>query len=149
MKKVFRNNVFETNSSAVHSLTIDKSGLKPSELPVDKEGYIITDFGNFGDYDMGVTLWTQSEKLSYLATECYYLNGFDVNIEDSTTWMNICDAIIHYTGCRGVRLLKQTEPSLNHQAQPEYDLKFCDDWDENSVINFVFNKYIGIYMTHD
>lgn len=149
MKKVFRNNVFETNSSAVHSLTIDKSGLKPSELPVDEEGYIVTDFGDFGDYDMGITITDQATKLSYLATECYYTNHMDTNLEESYQWRDICDAICEYTGAKGVRVLGHIEPSLNHQVWPEYEPKFCNYWDEDSVISFIFNKYIGIKMSHD
>ena len=72
MKKI-RSGVFETNSSSVHSLVFSKEGLEPSVLPVDKNGKIITDFGEFGKeyciYD------TQAEKLSYLVTCLYYLSG--------------------------------------------------------------------------
>ena len=118
-------------------------------MPVDKYGYIITDFGDFGDYNMGITIFDQATKLSYIATECYYLNHWDVQIEDSYIWKNICDAICEYTGASGIKILHKTEPSINHQAQPEYDLKFCDYWDDDSVINFIFNKYVGIKMSHD
>lgn len=149
MKRVIRNNVFETNSSAVHSLSIDKSGLRPSELPMDKDGYIITDFGDFGDYDMHMVTFDQATKLSYLATECYYINHFDENIEKNYVWNNICDAICEYTGAKGVRVLSYVNPSLNHQVFPEYEPKFCDYWDEESVINFVFNSYVGVKMSHD
>ena len=83
MKRVIRHNVWETNSSSVHSLVICKDGLERSKLPVDEDGYIITDFGNFGKYDMGITTYDQAMKLSYLATECYYLNNWDENIEES------------------------------------------------------------------
>lgn len=149
MKRVIRYGVFESNSSAVHSLTISKDGLEISKLIMDKDGYILTDFGDFGDYDMGITSFDQAMKLSYIATECYYLNHWDDDIEDSYVWRNICDAICKYTGARGVRVLHKTEPSMNHQAVPEYDPKFCDPWDSESVINFIFNKYVGIKMSHD
>ena len=118
MKRVIRNNVFETNSSAVHSLAIDSSGLRPSNLPVDKDGYIVTDFGDFGDYDVGITAYDQATKLSYLATECYYLNHLNDDMEDNYIWQDICDAICEYTGARGVRVLGNVEPSLNHQVFP-------------------------------
>ena len=149
MKDSVRKNVWETNSSAVHTLVVAKDGLEPSKLPVDEDGYILTDFGDFGDYDMGLTTFDQSTKLSYLATECYYLNHYDTHIEDSYVWGDIVDAVCEYTGTKGIKLLHQTEPSLNHQVLPEYELKFCDYWVEESVINFVFNKWIGIEMSHD
>ena len=149
MKKKNRKCVFETNSSAVHSLIIDKSGLEPNKLRLDNDGYIVTDFGDFGDYDVGIKTYDQSVKLSYLATECYYLNSWDKDLENSYQWKDICDAICEYTGARGVRVLGNVDPAINHQAQPEYEPKFCNYWDEESVINFIFNKYIGIKMSHD
>ena len=150
MKKTIRYKCFESNSSSVHSLVVSDIGLKPSNLPVDSDGYIITDFGDFGDYDMGITAFDQATKLSYLATECYYINHWNENIEDSYAWKNICEAICDYTGANGVKLLHKTEPAINHQAIPEYgDLKFCSYWDEDSVNNFIFNELIGIKMSHD
>lgn len=149
MKKVIRKSVFETNSSAVHSLVICRDGLEQSNLPVDEKGYILTDFGNFGDYDMHMVTFDQAAKLSYLATECYYINSWDKNIEDSDVWENICEAICDYTGASGIKIIGNVEPSLNHQVQPEYDLKFCNAYDDASIVNFVFNKYVGIKMTHD
>lgn len=148
MEKI-RNDVHETNSSAVHSLVYAPTGLEPSHLPVDEEGYIIADFGDFGKYDMGITAFDQETKLSYLATECYYLNHYDTNIEESYVWEHICEAICNYTGAPGVKVLHKTEPEINHQAVPEYNLKFCDYWSEDSVVNFLFNKYVGIEMSHD
>lgn len=147
--KVIRKGVFETNSSAVHSLAICQDGMEPSYLDVNEDGYIITDFGDFGEYDMGITTFDQKVKLSYIATECYYLNHWDEHIEDSYIWKNVCDAICEYTGAKGVKLLHKIEPALNHQALPEYDLKFCSEWDEDSVNEFIFNKYVGIKMSHD
>ena len=149
MKTTIRINVFETNSSAVHSLSISHNGLEPSNLPVDKDGYIVTDFGDFGDYDKGITAYDQVTKLSYLATECFYLNHWDKDLDDNWQWQHIHDAIQEYTGTKGVKILGKVEPSLNHQVQPEYEPKFCDPWDYDSVINFVFNKYVGIKMSHD
>lgn len=149
MRKTIRNNVFETNSSAVHSLAISPDGLEPSNLPVDEDGYIVTDFGNYGDYNVGITSYDQALKLSYLATECYYLNHYNEDIEDYYEWQHICEYVQKYANANGVRLLKKTTPELNHQVIPEYETKFCDPWDYDSVINFIFNKYAGIKMSHD
>ena len=147
--RVQRNNIWETNSSAVHALAIDKSGLEPSKLPIDKDGYIITDFGNFGAYSLDKVCFDQETKLSYLATECYYLGRWDDQIEDNYTWKYIVEAICDYTGARGIRVLKNVQPEINHQEIPEYNLHFCNAYDEDSIVNFVFNKYVGINFTHD
>lgn len=147
--RALRKHVFETNSSAVHTLVISKEGLETSNLPVDEDGYIVTDFGSFGKYDMGITAFDQATKLSYIATECYYLNGWDKNIEKYYGWQYVCEAICKFTGAKGVRLLKKTEPELNHQEMPEYNLHFCNVYDEDSIINFIFNKHVGIEMSHD
>ena len=45
--KQIRKNVFETNSSSVHTLQISKDGLEPSELKLNKDGNIEVEFGEF------------------------------------------------------------------------------------------------------
>ena len=146
MKKV-RNGMFETNSSAVHTLVVADSGLEPSHLPLDKDGYILADFGNF-DRDYHIYS-SQEDKLSYLLTECYYLNGWHDDIRTTSYFMNIEDAICDYAGAKGIRILGNVEPYINHQEQPEYGFHFVNEWVEGSVINFVFNKYISIETNSD
>lgn len=65
--KVVRSGVFETNSSSSHSLSIGKRGsLSPFRMPVNNDGYVEVDFGDFGwGYEK---LESQLEKLSYLLT---------------------------------------------------------------------------------
>lgn len=149
MKKVKRSGVFETNSSAVHSLTVTSDGLEPSKLPMDEDGYIIAKFGNFGEYDEGITTYDQEVKLSYVLTELYYLNNWDRNLEDNYQYQCFRDAICKYSGAKGIRIREFPDPELNHQVIPEYEPKFCDCYYEESVINFIFNKYVGIKMSHD
>ena len=66
MKKI-RNNVFETNSSSVHSLVINSEGLEPSNLKIDpKTDHIIVNTQYFGtEYNI---YNDQEDKLSYLIT---------------------------------------------------------------------------------
>ena len=45
--KQTRKDVFETNSSSVHTLQISKDGLEPSELKLNKDGNIEVEFGEF------------------------------------------------------------------------------------------------------
>ena len=150
MKRVIRKGTWESASSSVHTLVISEEGLEPSKLPVDKDGYIITDFGSFGEWDEGITTFDQDVKLSYIATECYYINHWETNIEDCWVWKSVCEAVCEYTGAPGVKLLNEREPELNHQVQPEYgELKFCDSWDTESIKGFIFNRFAGIKMSHD
>ena len=79
--KVVRISVFETNSSSVHTVTFSNVGLQDSNLPM-KDGYVIAHYGEFGKNRQ--TFNSQEDKLSYLVTCCYYLNGFsDYDIETS------------------------------------------------------------------
>lgn len=149
MKKVKRNYVWETASSAVHSLVIAKEGLEKSYLPIDEDGYIVTDFGDFGDYDVGIETFDQRVKLSYLLTELYYLNHWDEDLSDFYQYQCLEECLCEYTGAKGIRIMKKVEPSFNHQVIPEYETKFCSCYDDESIINFIFNKYAGINMSHD
>ena len=148
MKKVLRVNVFETNSSAVHSLIVSKEGMEPSKLPMDSDRYIMARYGKF-DKDGFFT--TQEEKLSYLLTQCYYLGGWEYDYYmDSSNYhfRRIQEAICKYTGAKGIRIVGG-EPYLDHQACPEYDIKLVDEWNENAINSFVFNKYIALKCEHD
>ena len=66
MKQIIRHGVFETNSSSTHSLSIQSGNVRPFNLPLDDDGYIIAEFGEFGwGYE---ELITQEQKFSYLLT---------------------------------------------------------------------------------
>ena len=65
-----RKNIFETNSSSVHTLTFKSDGLEKSHLPVNKSGYTLAYYGEFGRED--AYYFTQEEKLSYLVTLIWY-----------------------------------------------------------------------------
>lgn len=150
MTKIIRKRVWETNSSATHALIFDSSGMESSKLPMDADGYILTDFGRF-EYGEG-EFWTQEKKLSYLVTNCYYLGGLDENItaEDNYHFEHLEKAICEYTGAKGIRIThKNKDWGIDHQIQPEYDLPFVEEWESNSIQGFVFNKYIGFYIGND
>ena len=146
-RMIKRKMVFETNSSAVHSLTIAKEGMEKSKLQVDDDGYIPVEYGEFGT--SGV-FSSQADKLSYLVTQCYYLGGwnYDVNREDNYHFRNLEDAIISYTGTKGIKIVGG-EPDIDHQEQPEYELNLVNEWDKRSIQEFVFNKYISLKCDYD
>ena len=142
-RMIQRKMVFETNSSAVHSLTIAQEGMEKSKLPVDADGYIPVEYGEFGKD--GSVFSSQEDKLSYLVTQCYYLGGwnYNVNREDNYHFRNLEDAIIDYTGAKGIKIVGG-EPGIDHQEMPEYELNLVNEWDERSIQGFVFNKYISL-----
>ena len=141
MRKVVRNGVFETNSSSVHTLSISKDGMEESYLPVDSEGYILTDFGSFGKDLQYYT--TQEEKLSYLITCCYYLGGWDTHMDNCYVFRKIEKAICEYAGAKGIKILGENEPEIDHQSQPNsgWDLNVVNGYNGDEVVNFVFNKF--------
>lgn len=142
MKRTIRAGVWETNSSSVHALSIDPSGMEPSQLPIGKDGYIRAHFGQFGREDGLYT--SQEDKLSYLLTECYYINGYSTDFENCYTYKYLEEAVCAYTGAKGIKIAKRPEPELDHQSLPEYgEFKFINnEWMPEEIQNFIFNRYI-------
>ena len=142
MKKNIRYKVWETNSSSVHSLYIDHTGLQKNHLK-RKNGYVIADFGQFGkEYNLYMD---QNNKLSYLLTEIFYIKHYSEDIEDTYEFEKLEDAIKDYDSTvKGIKILKKVEPEIDHQSQPKYsESRFVNYWDKSSIQNFLFNKYIG------
>ena len=99
--KQIRQNVFETNSSSTHSLTISNKALKPSTLPTDPYNAVEV---SFGDYGWGPDRLTrQDARLSYLCTmfwelECRGLTDVSA-IVDKPGYITIDNAVFKHTGC--------------------------------------------------
>ncbi len=142
-----RNSVFETNSSSVHSISIDKSGLEKSNFKLDKNGYIHVDYGQFDRYYELFT--SQYEKLSYLITCCYYLANYEDSVTDTYEFRRIEDALKDYTGCAGIIIDNQCEPYIDHQSIPYDSIEIINVYNRDEIINFVFNKYISLKTTSD
>lgn len=143
MKRKIRKGVFETNSSSVHSLVISNDGREPSKFKLNKDGEIEIDFGQFGKDERIYS--SQYDKLSYLITCLYYLSGYDISdIYDKWEFEQIQDAVCKYTGATGIKILGKQEPEIDHQSQPYGDIEIINVYDEDAVINFVFNKYVSL-----
>lgn len=142
MKRQIREEIFETNSSAQHTLYI-KGKLGKNRLK-KKDGYVIADFGQFGTEEAIYT--NQNDKLSYLLTELFYLNHWEENIEDMYQFKYIEEAICDYDdSIVGIKIKHKIEPYIDHQEQPEgYESNFVNYWDKRSIQNFLFNNNIGI-----
>lgn len=150
MRVIERRYVFETNSSSVHTITIDSSGLEKSKLPLGKDHKVVAHFGNFGkDY---CVYREQSQKLSYLVSQLYYCCGYSSDtIEDSYAFKNIEEALIEYIPrCEGLRITRVPEPEIDHQSvwESEYDGP-VNLYSKKSIINFIFNKYVSLTTDHD
>ena len=143
MKTEIRKCVFETNSSSVHSLVISNDGREQSEFELNEDGEIEVDFGQFGS-DLHLYV-SQYDKLSYLMTCLYYLAGYDAGaVYDRWEFREIQNAVCKYTGAAGIKILGEEEPAIDHQSQPHYEINLVNIYDEDAVINFIFNKHIAL-----
>lgn len=138
MKKI-RMCVFETNSSAVHSLIIPNDLIEKSELEINEDGMIEV---GFITSDTEYPLFTQYEKLSYLITQLYYSSGCwyeDGVLDNNYEFRIIQDYICEYTGAKGIKINYDREPDINHQAQwTNGQDRFVDIYDKNALISFIF-----------
>jgi hypothetical protein len=148
MKRQIRKYIFESNSSSVHTLVYSNDGRESSNFKLNKDGKIEVDFGEFGrDYCI---YDSQYDKLSYLITCLYYLSGYEIDsIYDKWEFEKIEEAICSYTGATGIKILGQVEPYIDHQSVPDYDIEIINVFDEDAVINFVFNKNIALRTDSD
>lgn len=144
--KQIRRNVFESNSSSVHTLQISKDGLEPSKLELNKDGNIEVEFGEFGKehiiYD------TQYEKLQYLisfiAYNCgfYYCSTSDLeDLYENYDFKEVRDAICEYTGANDIVVIGETNAYIDHQSADDCVINM---WYPDEIINFVFNKYVAL-----
>lgn len=148
--KQIRRSTFETNSSSVHALTFDSSGREPSQFKLNKDGMLEIDFGSF---DNEYKIYnTQYDKLSYLITAAYYVAGMPYDLNDlyeNWEFGQIRDAICDYTGAEDIIVLNQEEPYIDHQSVPYGSIELINTWNDDEVIDFVFNKYIALKTYSD
>ena len=153
-----RRNVFETNSSSSHSVTIVDDTLVDSELEVvedwdicDGEPTILVDLVGFCSwYDHE----SQNDKLAYLVEQIAYITdnyralcwyGTSAEQEeakerlyDSDEFRELEDAICDHAGCKHIRIKDGAEGYIDHDS-------VCDTIEElknydlpGSYISFVF-----------
>lgn len=161
MKFTIREDVWETNSSSVHSLVVSDKGLRKCKLRPREDGYIhikIRYWGKKLEY-----FPNQKDKLSYLLTcvayccGCGYGNDDYERYYDDYRFKYIEEAVVHYyeetTGksdCLGIRVDNLADAKIDHQSIPEYgEVPFVSVWDEKSIQNFIFNSYISLKTDHD
>lgn len=164
MKTNIRNNIFETNSSSVHSLVFLNQKLsKPNfrELRINKDGVIKIPLRYFGrDHKI---YSSQKEKLSYILTFlwCYFGENIEwfVDKDHNYYWQNIKDEIIFYINKFSPDILctdiipvypKKGLVGFDHQTYPNYlDDCLVDLYYSKKVVEFIFNKNIALETNSD
>jgi len=150
MKRKIRKNVFETNSSSVHSIVFSKVGIEPSEFVLNEDNELVITYGNFDSWESYGEYNDQFTKLSYLVTLCYYCFPEDSSIYNESNFLNINEAVCKYTGASRIVVSDAIEPELNHQLIPDFgDIDLLNTWNEDEVINFVFNKNVSLLLDRD
>ena len=162
MKKV-RNNIFETNSSSVHTISISKTGMEKPKLTVKRRKkedgtygkYII---GSLGTFDKNTATYiSQDDKLSYLLTICFLTDGYD-NLDDMMDSYEfkeleeeICKYCEKYFKCDGIKIDKRTlnEAYIDHQTLCDYSSLSDFKYRYMDYVDFVFNSYVGLETTCD
>lgn len=148
MKRNIRQGVFETNSSSLHTLVISREGREASKFKLNKQGEIEVDFGQFGKEEHIYT--SQYDKLSYLITCLYYLSGYTLeNIYDNAEFQVMQDVICKYAGATRIRILGKQKPEIECQSIPEEKIKIIDTLVDDTLIDFVFNKYVSLKTDMD
>lgn len=170
MKRQTRRNVFETNSSSMHSLTIKKGKLNESHLLVD-------DFDNkvesgFGEYGWEIENYeSQSEKLRYILTMCACTEGRRLvtpnEFYETEGFKSISNAVANYCHCDGVKIedgaMKTEHWDYCNEDRLDYDgyidHQSCEDYSSvadflaqnniDSVEDFIFNDGIIVHTDND
>ena len=139
MKKALRSNIFETNSSSVHSLVWadrkNKNFFIPSYIKEKSEFIVRT--GDFGTSPY--TLWNIEDKLSYIITLALELDNsdsyreeYDDNYEYAMSLpdvQKICETFYKYTGVE-LRIAEESitdglewrwyEGYIDHQSREDF-----------------------------
>ena len=97
---------------------------------------------------------TQEEKLSYLVTLIAYIagnyEGGTDEVYESYEFEHLKNAICDYTGASGIHIKDKETPYIDHQSIPSMCSGYLIDfYDHDEIVNFVFNKDIGLHTTCD
>lgn len=161
MKKQIRNNIFETNSSSTHSISIASdapTGNLLDTLIPDEHGNVVLKGNEFGWYVDD--FYNAEDKASYLAI--YAVDWSGENKEKHIQVLK--DVIIQQTGCNDVIFLFNTDeynvvPELykddvtgwayiDHQSVEDRDYDYIFK-DPELVRKFIFNKNSYLHTDND
>lgn len=141
-----RRNVFETNSSSSHSISIKSNSgeLTPNYIYIDEDNIMHTEFGEFG---WGYETYTdQSNKLSYVVTMMGALSGtYDESLYEYGPFIHLKEDLIEYTGCSDL-VIDSFDGYVDHQSVCNIVEDYCE---VENYINFIYNSNIKLIIDND
>lgn len=138
-----RRNVFETNSSSMHSLSI-ASGVDKSDDSLEKNGVIFVELGQYGwGYD---ELNTTDEKLRYVLTHIHY------GVIDESALDTVKDLVKSKTGS-DIEIINYDENNfwIDHQSTDMLDDFYYDSGlsYRDFIEQVIFNPNYVIIIDND
>jgi hypothetical protein len=136
--KNIRSNVFETNSSSSHSLTIGNSDIVLDKILPDENGIIYLNGGEFGwEYDRHYSALT---KANYCAIACHYNDYGNITHYNNSSFNEemLIEVIKEQTGAKEVVLNIDNNSYIDHQSIESGILDEVFESKEN-LRNFIFN----------
>lgn len=153
--KQIRRNVWETNSSSCHSISLSNdNSFEECNIPMDDEGYLLIPMIGFCSTE---TYSSQEEKLAYAVQVAATKNGIHLNYWSSTQatqmeqslnelyncddFQNIEDKVRAYVGssCKGIRFEPESREGYIDDSSDYYNFKEFED-DCGGIIRFVFGS---------
>lgn len=155
--------VFETNSSSTHSVVVKRGkGLQPNYLFISDDGYIHSEFGEFGwevwNYDDQETrlcyLLTMARILEHCNEESFGGGEEDFRIDmdrfmETRSFREIEDVVVEYTGCRGIRC-DRSDYYADHQSREDYGTihDFLNEYGID-IKEFIFGAGVTLHTDND
>lgn len=164
MKKKIRLGTFETNSSSVHSIVINKEGLEKPNLTVKRKKidgvfkhFIYVPLQTFDKYSQ--TFYSQEDKLSYLVTIAFLSDGGrDLeNMKESYSYEIMEKEIVDYCNQYGINVegfwidpKTEKDAYIDHQSiEDYYSVSDFINVMKLDYVDFVFNKYVSLHTDCD
>lgn len=167
--KQMRKNVFETNSSSTHSVSVVNGELEDICLHIKNDGYVHVRFGEFGWETESYT--DPYDKLQYVVTMLVETEGRNIVSADELFETNgfklINDAVADYCDCNGIWIDSDMstknyeyngqkyfyvdhEGYIDHQSFESYKTvqDFLDDYGVD-ITNFIFNDGVIVHTDND
>ena len=147
-----RKGIFETNSSSCHCLTYNEDSLKPNDMTLD-DGYIDIECQSY-DERYGIYS-SQYEKLAYIVNHIVFTRyeGRRMYIDkDEDYYLYLIENCLknYIPGFKGLRIHHSENAEFNHQLSGSYDIDcIVNLWDDNSILNVIFNDNIMIKVYRD
>ena len=146
MKRKIRKNVFETNSSSSHSLTIDKEGVT-EYLHVDTSSNLVV--VNLDEFGWGYDTYNDPEtKLSYLLTllKEYTVASCPDELYETREFKEINDIVSERCECDGITI-HDFDGYVDHQSVDTIDALMKEN--DCTIEEFIFDPGITLVIDND